>query len=307
MNTPRNRKQRRAAASESVSTASDIPLSLPSRDDPSTSPKEHRTLYDIIEERQNELRGQLAGSKAIPAATRKSRQSAQSTGTRFVTVDASGALVETDGDINSEIAKNIGGQREPFRGDAKVKDNNDEEDDIDIDQPLPPFLDTVLLSIPLTTLHLTLAYLAAYMYAESTDVPRLVKDAVMMTFPLLTFLVHFIHGHIVSFRLPRWSFLNPQPVFVFPLTQDKFTFSFLRRLLLPPSLRTIVFLPVAVMLGMHLITITNDNPSYAMMKTAPAYGTVWIWCILEMSFGPAVLGSLGPLIWGVWWMGYGIV
>ncbi|KAJ5547743.1 hypothetical protein N7513_004977 [Penicillium frequentans] len=305
MSTPRNRKQRRAAASESVSTASDIPLSLPSRDDPSTSPKEHRTLYDIIEERQNELRGQLAGSKATPASTRKTKQSTQSTGTRFVTVDASGALVETDGDINSEISKNIGGQKKPSSGDAKPKDTNDEEDDTD--QALPPFLDTILLSIPLTTLHLTLAYLAAYMYAESTDVPRLVKDAVTMTFPLLTFLVHFIHGHMVSFRLPRWSFLNPQPVFVFPLTQDKFTFQFLRRLLLPPSLRTLVFLPVAVMLGMHLVTITNDNPNYAMMKKAPAYGTVWIWCILEMSLGPAVLGSMGPLVWGVWWMGYSIV
>ncbi|KAJ5784646.1 uncharacterized protein N7503_009858 [Penicillium pulvis] len=305
MSTPRNRKQRRAAASESASTASDIALSLPSRDDPSTSPKEHRTLYDIIEERQNELRGQLAGSKALPASTKKTKQSTQSTGTRFVTVDASGALVETDGDINSEIAKDIGGRKKPSIGDAKPKVTNDEEEDTD--QPLPPFLDTILLSIPLTTLHLTLAYLAAYMYAESTDVPRLVKDAVTMTFPLLTFLVHFIHGHMVSLRLPRWSFLNPQPVFIFPLTRDKFTLSFLRRLLLPPSLRTLVFLPVAVMLGMHLITITNDNPNYAMMKTAPAYGTVWIWCILEMSFGPAVLGSMGPLIWGVWWMGYGIV
>ncbi|KAJ6095390.1 hypothetical protein N7486_006136 [Penicillium sp. IBT 16267x] len=304
MNPSRNRKQRRAAASESAPTASDIPLSLPQRDDPSTNPKEQRTLYDIIEERQNELRGKLAGSKAVPASTRKTRQS---TGTRFVTVDASGALVETDGDINSEIAKTIGGQKTPLRGDVKPKDNDDEEDDSEIDKPLPPFLDTVLLSIPLTTLHLTLAYLASYMYAESTNVPRLVKDAVTTTFPLLTFLVHFIHGHIVSFRLPRWSFLNPQPVYVLPLTRDKFTFSFLRRLILPPTLRTIVFLPVAVMLGMHLITITNEDPNYAIMKKAPAYGTVWIWCILEMTFGPAVLGSLGPLIWGVWWMGYGIV
>ncbi|KAJ5651001.1 uncharacterized protein N7484_004724 [Penicillium longicatenatum] len=306
MSPPRNRKQRRAAATESIATASDIPLSIPSRDDPSTSSKEHRTLYDIIEERQNELRGQIAGSKAIPASTRKTRQSAQSTGTRFVTVDASGALVETDGDISSEIVKNTGGQNIPHSGGAKPKDKND-EDDSETDEPLPPFLDTVLLSVPLTTLHLTLAYLAAYMYAESTNVPRLVKDAVTTTFPLLTFLVHFIHGHIVSFRLPRWSFLNPQPVYLLPLTRDKFTFSFLRRLILPPTLRTIVFLPVAVTLGMHLITITNEQPNYAVMKKAPAYGTVWIWCILEMTFGPAVLGSLGPLIWGVWWMGYGIV
>ncbi|KAJ5758943.1 hypothetical protein N7520_006099 [Penicillium odoratum] len=292
MDPPRNRKQRRAAAAESAPTESDIPLALPPRGD-SSKPKGQKTLYDIIDERQNELRGKQTGSKPISASERKTRQSAQSTGTRFVTVDASGAIVDTGGD---DIAKSIG---------KKTKNNN--EDDFEIDQPLPPFLDTLLLSIPLTTLHLTLDYMAAYMYAQSTDVPLLIKSAIIKTFPLLTFLVHFAHGHVVSFRLPRWSFLNPQPVSVLPLTQDKFNLSFLRRLILPPTLRTIFYLPLAAMLGAHLITITNEDPYYAVMQKAPAYGTVWIWCILEMAFGPAVLGALGPLIWGVWWMGYGIV
>ncbi|KAJ5925412.1 hypothetical protein N7454_008051 [Penicillium verhagenii] len=307
MDGPRNRKQRRAAAAESDPTDSDIPLSLPSRDDPSTKPKEHKTLYDIIEERQNELLGKQAGFKVTPALTRKTNQSAKSSGARYVRVDASGALVETDRDVNSEIAKSFSEQKNSSSTDVKPNIKKDEEDDSVVDEPLPPFLDTVLLSIPLTTLHLTLAYLASYMYAESTDVSQLVKEAVIKTLPLLTFLVHFVHGHIVTLRLPRWSFLNPQPVSLIPFTRDKLNPTFLRRLLLPPTLRTVVYLPVAVMLGMHLITITNEDPYWGVMKKAPAYGTVWIWCILEMSFGPAVLGSLGPLIWGVWWMGYGIV
>ncbi|KAJ5724287.1 hypothetical protein N7488_002322 [Penicillium malachiteum] len=298
MSPPRNRKQRRAAAAtESSPSESDIPLAHPPRNDAPATGKAPKTLVDIIAERQNELLQRQTGS---PVPNPEMPPAMKSTGTRFVTVDASGDLVETDAAIDDEIAQSIGEQKEASK--------KEEDAESDVDRPLPPLLDTILLSLPLTTLHLTLAYLAAHQYAESTNVPRLVKDAVMGTFPLLTFLVHLFHGHLFSIRLPvRWSFLNPQPVSIIPFTRDKLSLSFLGRLIFPPTLRTIVYLPVAIMLGVHLITITNEDPYYAVMKKAPAYGTVWIWCILEMSFGAAVLGALGPLIWGVWWMGYGII
>jgi hypothetical protein len=103
-----------------------------------------------------------------------------------------------------------------------------------------------------------------------------------------------------------------------PLTSDKLTVSFLRRLVFPPALKTLVFLPVAAVLGViglsirdsdkvraqhrsnrkkdqslqrrredqpsylpvaavlgaHLIAITNGEPYYAVMKKAPAVGTI---------------------------------
>jgi len=288
MNTPRNRKQRRAAAAATTSAPSEpaIPLATPPRDQPPKKTGE-RTLYDIIAERQNELLGQQAVSQAALDAAVDSQQQSQPKGTRFVTVDASGEVVDTDND------------QVPTIGTQKIEEP---------DKPLPPFIDTILLSLPLTTLHLTLAYLAAHQYAESIDLPRLLKESITITLPLLTFLIHFAHGHIVRFRLSkRLHFLASQPVSILPPTRDKFTFSFLRRLVFPPGLRTIVFLPAALLLGAHLITVTNGEPYYAVMKKAPAFGTMWIWCILEMSFGAAVIGALGPLAWGVWWKGYGIV
>jgi hypothetical protein len=66
------------------------------------------------------------------------------------------------------------------------------------------------------------------------------------------------------------------------------------------------FLPVAVLLGTKLMTMTNEDPYYAVMKRAPAIGTLWVWSILEIPVGASALGALGPLIWGVWWKGYGI-
>lgn len=296
MDGPRNRKQRRAAATASTAPEPAIPLANPPRDQPPKKTGE-RTLYDIIAERQNELLGQQAVSQAALDAAFDKGQPSQPKGTRFVTVDASGQVV--DANAIDQVPMNMCTQKIP------KEDTQSAEDEPN--RPLPPFIDTVLLSMPLTTLHLTLAYLAAHQYAESIDLPRLLKESITITFPLLTFLIHFAHGHIVRFKLSRsLSFLAPQPVSILPLTRDKFTFSFLRRLVFPPGLRTIVFLPPALLLGVHLITITNGEPYYAVMKKAPAFGTMWIWCILEMSFGPAVIGALGPLAWGVWWMGYGI-
>ncbi|KAJ5098524.1 hypothetical protein N7532_005525 [Penicillium argentinense] len=316
MDAPRNRKQRRAAATNSPSASNtsvpDIPLAHPPRGAPAPKAGE-RTLYDIIAERQNELVQQAdVANKARKKSELDTGQGvpSQATGTRFVTVDASGQLVETDGNIdNNELVNpssrpEAGGNRKKF----PKSDRNSEESEPD--NPLVALFDTILLSVPLTALNGTLSYLAAYQYAESTDPVRIVKDSIMFTFPLLTFLVHLVHGHIFSFRLQRASGLlaaSAQPVILFPLTRDKFTFSFLRRLVFPPSIRTIIFLPASIMLGVHLITITNGEPYYAVMKKAPGFGTVWIWFILELSFGPAAIGALGPLIWAVWWKGYGIV
>ncbi|KAJ5199903.1 hypothetical protein N7491_009300 [Penicillium cf. griseofulvum] len=303
----RNRKQRRAAAgSSSKNNEPEISMAHPPRDDPTKNkPTVERTLYDIIAERQSGLQ-QKGGS--IPASVEGHGIPSQSGGTRFVTVDASGQLVDTDGDISSHLSSSGSHKIKKSQG-TNGNTVKQSESDSEPNKPLPPFLDTILLSLPLTTLHLTLSYLAAHQYAENTDLPKLFKESVTTAFPLLTLFVHLAHGHIIS--LKKRSSKNvaaaPAPISLFPFTSDKFTFSFLRRLVFPPALRTLVFLPVAVVLGAHLIAITNGEPYYAVMKKAPAVGTIWIWCILELSFGPAVLGALGPLVWGVWWKGYGIV
>ncbi|EKV10639.1 Stress response protein Rds1 [Penicillium digitatum] len=304
MENPRNRKQRRAAAgSSSNKDEPEIAMAHPPRNDPTQNkPSVERTLYDIIAERQSGLHPK----GAIPASVEAQGIPPQSGGTRFVTVNASGELVDTDGDINSHLSNPTqnGTRKSPPGANGTTLKPSDSESEPD--KPLPPLLDTILLSLPLTTLHLTLGYLAAHQYAERIDLPKLFKESVTTVFPLLTLFVHLAHGHILSFK-KRSSKGKPAPLNVFPLTRDKLTFSFLRRLVFPPALKTLVFLPLAAVLGAHLIAITNGEPYYAIMKKAPAVGTIWIWCILELSFGAAVLGALGPMIWGVWWMGYGII
>ncbi|KAJ5101834.1 hypothetical protein NUU61_004056 [Penicillium alfredii] len=172
---PRNRKQRRTAAASSAEA--DIPLSHPPRRD--TNTPSTKTLYDIIADRQKELLGQDNGpSIASAAAADKDAVSAAPRGTRFVTVDVSGAVVDVDGTSSN-------GDENTYTTDDNNTDNTDNNSNADHtdDKPLPPFLDTILLSIPLTTLHLTLAYLAAHQYAEKTDARQLLKDSLTITLP----------------------------------------------------------------------------------------------------------------------------
>lgn len=274
---PQNRKQRRAAAaSVSANTEPSIPLAHPPRGSPSQNTRT-KTLYDIIAERQNQLLDQDVQKQNPTPGMRLPP------GMRVVPTDAAGEVVDTDADSSSED--------DDDKSEPEINNSNN--------KPLAPLLDTVLLTIPLTTLHSTLAFLAAHQYAEKTDFRALLQESLTVTLPLLTFVIHLVHGHIFTIPIPL--FLRRQD------TSTGVSVGLVRRFIFPPALRTIAFLPVATVLGAHLIAITNGDPYYAVMKRAPAVGTLWIWCILEMSVGAAVLGALLPLVWGIWWMGYGIL
>ncbi|PYI28418.1 hypothetical protein BP00DRAFT_351197 [Aspergillus indologenus CBS 114.80] len=312
----RNRKQRRAAAAAAAAAAAKQPRS-PDAFDPASVPLAHpptnhptgKTLVDIIAERQGELLGQLSPTGNAGAGTQ----------TQFVTVDPrTGAISAVDeGSLSGETKRKARRrqqqqqqqQQREGNGEHEIsggedEDEDEEEDEDELDHPIPPVIDTLLLAVPLATLHLTLAYLAAHQYAQEIELEKLVGESAGVALPMLALLIHLAHGHVVSFvgGAPKQETLS-----LLPWDREKRSWAFLRRLLFPPSLRTVVFLPLTAFLGCRLMVMTNEDPYYAVMKHAPAFGTLWIWGVLEMSFGPAVLGALGPLLWGVWWMGYGIL
>ncbi|PYH82613.1 hypothetical protein BO82DRAFT_59891 [Aspergillus uvarum CBS 121591] len=319
----RNRKQRRAAAAAAAakqprSTDAFDPASVPLAHPPTTNHPTGKTLVDIIAERQGELLGQLSPNGGAGTGTQ----------TQFVTVDPrTGAISAVDeGSLSSETKRKARKRAEKARwrqqqqqqqrqgnGENEISGGEDEEDEDEdededeeeeeLEHPIPPVIDTLLLAVPLATLHLTLAYLAAHQYAQEIELEKLVRDSAFVALPMLALLIHLAHGHVVSFV----GAPNRETLSLLPWDSEKQSWAFMRRLLFPPSLRTVVFLPLTAFLGCRLMIMTNEDPYYAVMKHAPAFGTMWIWGVLEMSFGPAVLGALGPLIWGVWWMGYGIL
>ncbi|KAF7125387.1 hypothetical protein CNMCM5793_001565 [Aspergillus hiratsukae] len=294
----KNRKQRRAAAAAAAAAAStpdssfnpsSIPLAHPQGTSPDNVPR-GKTLVELIAERQNEILGkeQRGTAKSGPE-------------TQFMTVDPlSGKISQFNPSMLPKEQSDEGDRAGPATEDSQTEPGTADDG---IDAPIPPLIDTLLLSVPLTTLHLTLAYLAAHQYAQTIELEKLLRESAFVAFPMLTFLIHLAHGHIVSMHRGN---TKQEKISLFPWSQDNLTLSFVRKLLFPPSLRTMAFLPVAVLLGSKLMTMTNEDPYYAVMKRAPAIGTLWVWSILEIPVGAAALGALGPLIWGVWWKGYGI-
>lgn len=238
----------------------------------------------MIAERQGQLEGTLGSSGSQKGIETKYVAIDPDTGEISPFDQSSVSGTGNEGQLSEEIAKH--------------------EEDIDDYDPISPFIDTVLLSIPLTVLHLTLGYLAAHQYAQSIELDVLFRNSGFVAFPTLTLLIHLAHGHIISFHRGQGE---SETISLFPWHPEKLSFSFLRKLLFPPSLKTVIFLPGAVILGNKLMEMTNEDTYYAVMAQAPAIGTLWVWCILEIPVGAAFVGALGPLAYGVWFKGYGIL
>ncbi|KAN0068572.1 hypothetical protein V8E54_013296 [Elaphomyces granulatus] len=278
MATPRNRKQRRALATASTTEnsfdPSSIPLARPPPADSSRSKQKGKTLIEIAAERQKKPPCQSKNGVSTPAVLNLTTEPAE---TQFLQISASGEVSH----FHPEDADSLSaGQPSSHRSEPEV----------------PPLIDTILLSLPLAAVHFTLAFLAAHQYAQEIRVRQLARESVLVAFPTLTFLIHLAHGHIISFGSRRKSQHE---------TPNSTTRNITKALI--PTFRTVFFLPLAVYLGGCLVLVTNESPYYAVMKRAPAIGTLWVWCVLEMSVGAALLGVLGPIGWGVLWKGYRFV
>lgn len=237
-----NRKQRRAQGSDQRRDAADV-LKRPSDD---KRQRQAKTLYEIAAEKQAEL---------LPDGPRFDPNNS----TRVVNLK-----VGADGKV------------EPL----------DDDDLPDIHSTIPleeysPLLDTLLLSISLSTLHFTLEALTVHQYAEQLIWKHVFWHTVLQAFPVLTLLVHTMHGHIFRVKLSA--------------TMQKWT----------NLARQVIYVIVANLTGCYLIQVTNDKGYMAVMRNAPSTGTVWVWCIIELGLAGALAGIAGPGAYA-WWNGYGI-
>lgn len=305
-----NRKQRRAAAAaaaeeETTFDPSSIPLArAPEYTDEAPSKPKGKTLFELAAEREAELFP--SSSKATSSSASRSRE------TEFVNILPSGELSHprpSSSGTNSSAPTTSESQRSSpeVENSRSAKLNARELDPEEEDLPIPPLPDTILTSLPLCALHFTLSFLAAHQFAEEIEIGKLLWDSAIIGFPLLTFMVHLAHGHIVSFKLLdkiRWGKgNNTRNISASP----KITLTSLLRLIFPPAPGTLFFLPLAFFLGFRLIVITNDSGYYAVMKKAPSVGTLWVWCVLEMSPGAAMLALVLPVGYGILWQGYNLL
>ncbi|OKL61134.1 hypothetical protein UA08_03521 [Talaromyces atroroseus] len=297
---PQNRKQRRAAAAaekEQQQQDSFDPSSIPLARPPANSERPAKTLFEIVAERQQEL-NQFVGNDDNKKKQNKNEKE---------TASSSASLFDLDATETQFLEVSPSGGISSFKPDSSRKGDEEEASG----EGLPPLIDTLLLSLPLTTVHLTLAFLAAHQYMQDINFKNLLRESTLIAFPVLTFCIHLAHGHIISFPWQRKSqnknknkskaktTKQPPP----PATISSVIYTALVGDL--QNGKTAFFLPLAIVLGSFLVRTTNEAGYYAVMKRAPSIGTMWVWCVLEISSPlAALMAVLVPLAWGKGIMGY---
>lgn len=147
-----------------------------------------------------------------------------------------------------------------------------------------PWLDAILLVISLAAIHFTLEFLTVHQYAQELRYMPIVARTLFVALPTLFALVTLFHGLLL------------------PISSDNFSSSVQRWI---KVLRQLSYVVMANVAGCYLIHVTNDRGYYAVMKTAPAIGTIWVWTVLELGLLGALAGVVGPGLYA-WWHGYGI-
>lgn len=276
-----------AAAAKNITDAADIPLAQPQKDT-----REHPTLLEIAAEQQAKLLGLPKGSRGTGSNI------------EVISTSPSGEILRSPASDSTTPKPNI----------TQIPTNFSKTDDgDDSDSAIPPLPDTIFLSLPLSTIHFTLSFLAAHQYAQNIETKLLLKETAFVAFPVLTLLIHFSHGHIISFdkfslkgvfgRKAREGKKKDKGNIQAGLDTPTTT---LLNALFPLTWRNFIFSPLAIFLGMRLIAMANEASYYAVMKTTPAIGTLWAWAVLEISVGYAVFGLFVPVMWAVWWKGYAL-
>ncbi|CAO1599554.1 hypothetical protein XANCAGTX0491_003276 [Xanthoria calcicola] len=133
-----------------------------------------------------------------------------------------------------------------------------------------PYLDIFLYSTSLILLHFTLTFLVHHQYGSERPslLPLILSSTVYSPAPwLILLLVALLH--------PRASH---------PIMQ-------------------LVFAAIASVAGVWLIQASNDDPYMAVMKKAPALGTLWVWGVVELRWE---IAAACLTMTGVWarWKGY---
>ncbi|KAL9578407.1 MAG: hypothetical protein Q9212_005738 [Teloschistes hypoglaucus] len=139
-----------------------------------------------------------------------------------------------------------------------------------IDLSATPYLDVFLYTTSLTLLHFTLTLLVHHQYATERPsvLPIFLSSTIFSPAPwLILLLVGLLH--------PQASNAYMQ----------------------------VIFAGMAIFAGSWLVQASNDDPYLAVMKKAPALGTLWVWGIVELRWDVAVACLMVTGGWG-WWKGY---
>ena len=62
----------------------------------------------------------------------------------------------------------------------------------------------------------------------------------------------------------------------------------------------LVFAAIGSVAGVWLVQASNDDPYMAVMKKAPALGTLWVWGVVELRWEIAAACLTMTAVWARW-------
>ncbi|KUI63027.1 hypothetical protein VP1G_10164 [Cytospora mali] len=165
-------------------------------------------------------------------------------------------------------------------GDAQ-HGQGDDEDEEGLSPTAERIMETLLYSVSLAMLHFTLDVLVQRQYGETVEWYNIVERATQ-AFMVFAALVYALHPHSAVTTVVPGLPLGYQP-----------------------AARQTIFLAISLVAGCYLIYITNEYSYLAVLKQAPPVGALWVWSVIELNLGLAVLTLAGSGLF-FWQGGYTI-
>ncbi|KAK7733062.1 hypothetical protein SLS53_008391 [Cytospora paraplurivora] len=160
-------------------------------------------------------------------------------------------------------------------------DPNDEQHDDALSLTAERVMETLLYSVTLTILHFTLDVLVQQQYAEDIDWYNIAERTIqaLMVFAALVYALHphAAAGNVIPGLPPNYQL----------------------------AARQTIFLAMSLVAGCYLIYISNEYSYMAVLKQAPPVGALWVWSVIELNLGLAVLSLVGSGLF-FWRGGYSI-
>ena len=264
---PKNRKQRRAAAhngsAEEATSSSTSTPNIKLAHPDRSAPKNNKTLVQLARTLERNLADDITAPKIYEIGSE-------------------------DDDVNdnggNEAMKRATVTKIKRRSSKDTPNSDDDDEDDNDGEPsaaspaskeapmLPPILESTFYALCLSMLHFTLDVLVYSQYRQSIEWAPIISRTAKAT-PLLIAVVYFFHAEqgISDMRFG--------------------------------VVRQALFLAAAVGAGCYMVHSVHNHGYFAVMKRVPPVGTVWVWSVVEMRLGWAVMSLVG--VGGyTWWFGY---
>lgn len=191
------------------------------------------------------------------------------------------------------------------KGDSGDADSDEEG----LDPAVDHVMDSFFYGVSLAILHVTLDVLVQHQYAMRINWRGIFKRGVLGLLRMGSFhsflMTMRIHVTLLDSLLTDMHIVFTFLVFVLHNHPgNEFLFGIPKRF--QSKVRETLFFAASVGCGCYLIYVTNKEGYLRVMKKTPSLGCLWVWSVVEMRLGIAIMSLMINALY-MWWAGLSLV